>query len=251
MICPKCGNVLNEKCKYCLNCGYENKYYIREEIISSNNSNNYYSLIGLILSIVSFIIVFINYKIGIILSLVSLILSIKGKKYEKRKIIKSFSLILSIIAIIFTLIYSVLLYFSKIEVVLDNGEKTTIGNYFKDLIDNRINKSKVLNNWYHDNILISFDKEYKICFDKNNLDSCFIGKYEIDYGYKNGKLKSFSDNEYRYYTIIFNKPYTYPKDDSYKNKYKLEDGIILINKINNKKALIKFRQNRIELDLNR
>lgn len=242
MNCKKCGALVDKEAKFCPYCGenlkIENKestyqdpfeklrndtshqqQYQYQQAYSNNLNKIQYkddlkkvdeniqkdnkSFIGLILAILAVPLTFIHIGLGLISTVIALILVIIGFKHTTKGIRVS-SLIISIISFVIVLITSIFIGVSSIVITLDNGERVSIGDYFKSAFFNGYNSDEIENYWIsEDNELFILDgSNYYLYMDASDLEkNSYSGNYYIDYGYDVGEDTIFEDENYFYYTL--------------------------------------------------
>jgi len=238
MNCKKCGALVDKESKFCPYCGdklniessstyqdpfeklrndnsHQQQYQYQQAY--SNNSNNVKnnlkleeniqkdnkSLIGLILSILAIPLTFVHIGLGLISIVVALILVIVGFKHTTKGI-KITSLIISIISFVVVLITSIFIGVSSIVLTLDNGDRVSIGNYFKSAFFNGYNSDEIEGYWISDNneLFVLDDSNYYLYMNASDLEkNNYSGSYYIDYGYDVGDDTIFEDENYFYYTL--------------------------------------------------
>lgn len=294
MNCKKCGSLIDKEANFCPYCGekvvmneksntyqdpfsqyrsdnthydqyqyqqsfsngnkiqYADDFKSKEPIIYKDNK----ALIGLVLSILSIPLTFMNAGLGIALVIIAFILIILGFRHTSRGL-KITSLIVSIISLVIVVISCVFMFVSKIEISFNNGYHTTIGDYFKDAFFDGYHSDKIEGYWLtSDNELfyLGDDGIYYLYINSENLSSnYFTGSYDVSYGYELGDSTLFSDDDYYYYTVNTHNNMLNMEDDyadSIKNNLEGE-FIIKIDKINFDNIILYFIEDDKELKLDR
>lgn len=286
MYCKKCGAKLDEQVNFCPYCGdkvsgsndninqssknqirYEDDYTnsgieYADDIKNDSNdilnkNKDYKSLIGFIISIISVPLCFIHIALGLSVSIIGFILVILGYK-KTNKGLSITSLVFSIISLVLTIIVSIFIFVSSFEMTLDNGYTTTIGNYFKDIVDSTMNSDRIKGYWISESNEVFYlapGNTYYLYLDKDNLEDNYIkSSYSYEVGYVFDTDEIYSDDDYHYYRLHGSwQIEKYGEDENLNNIVKLfrEDILLKMDKKNYNKLIVSFPDVDAEIELQR
>lgn len=238
------------------NSNTKNRIQYKDDIKKEvNNSKDNKCLIGLILAILAVPLCFLNIGIGIAATVIAFILVIVGFK-STSKGMKITSLIVSILSLVIVLLVTIFMFVFSLEITLENGYRTTIGDYFKSAFLSGYNSDEIEGYWIsQDNELFYLDDdEYYLYMDSSSLkNNYFSGDYTLDYGYDLKDDTIFEDDDYYYYTIETSNGYRDLVGTRADSISELLEGKIRIkiDKENFKFMVLQFLEEDIELQLTR
>ncbi len=245
MICPKCKARIVDDAKFCSYCGerissYEDPFAsYRDHSLDKDKMSysqtdkkeihyvdsprdkqqlkidNRFSYLAIFLSIMAIPLCFFNWGLGLLLAFVAFVLCLVNVKRASNGV-KVASLLVSIFGGVITIIVSTFLIVFSLQLVLDNGYSTTVGNYLKDSFMTGYQEYKIYGNWVtEDNQLLYLSDErdcYYLYLDRKNTTNQYLtGSIEVDDGYllSNDGDRIYADGDYYYYWVdtSFNKEY--------------------------------------------
>lgn len=188
MTCKNCGKSINEKDKFCPNCGstIENTKQEQNNILDLINNNDKMDTIILIISIVSLIISCFGIKLSLVFAIISITLGILLKNKSGKK---KLGITFSILSIVIITVYSI------IRVVVNTVTPETA-------------KNDIVGTWNCSNYN-SRTSDYSITMKLNKDGSFIFGPYgdltnnyaKGNYTYEELKEKNETSEQYKYYTL--------------------------------------------------